>query len=293
MLTIVDEYSRFPFAFPTKNMDSNTVIECLHSLFSLFGAPAYVHSDRGQSFMSHGLRQYLHGNGIATSHTTPYNPTGNGQVERYNAIVWKTILLALKSQNMDVKSWENVLPSALHSIRSLLSTATNTTPHERFLNHPRRSMYGASMPSWLANGNSKVLLKRHVRSSKYDPLVDEVELLEANHQYAHIRYPDGRESTVSTQHLAPAGESSCDQSESAPYHTTTTDPEGLHTQSEDYPAGAEMERDLKVHTHSPVGTTEHLNGSSEASNASENMDTPVPELRRSQRQRRAPDRYGY
>ena len=31
------------------------------------------------------------------------------------------------------------------------------------------------------------------QSLKYDPLVDEVELLEANPRCAHIKYPDGRE----------------------------------------------------------------------------------------------------
>ena len=91
MLTIVDEYSRFPFAFPIKSVNSKTVIECLHWFFSMFGAPAYVHSDRGQLFLSQDVQQYLRGNGIATSRTTPYNPTGNGQVERYNGIIWKAI----------------------------------------------------------------------------------------------------------------------------------------------------------------------------------------------------------
>ena len=52
----------------------------------------------------------------------------------------------------------------------------------------------------------KVLYKRQVRHSKNDPLVDEVHLLEANTQYAHIRFPGGRESTVSTKHLAPTAE---------------------------------------------------------------------------------------
>jgi hypothetical protein len=267
ILTVVDEYSRFPFAFPTKNIHSSTVIECLHSLFTMFGAPAYVHSDRGQSFMSQELQNYLRGNGIATSRTTPYNPTGNGQVERYNAIVWRAVLLALKSQKLDVKHWETVLPAALHSIRSLLSTATNTTPHERFLKHPRRSMYGTSMPSWLADGNTTVLLKRHVRSSKYEPLVDEVELLEANHQYAHIRHPDGRESTVSTNHLAPAGGEEASETEFIP----TPREELVPASGESTPVEPLHETQVTV----PPSTTVE------------------PELRRSQRQRRAPERYGY
>ena len=41
-----------------------------------------------------------------------------------------------------------------------------------------------------------------MRKSKYDPLVDEVELINANSQYAHVRFPDGREDTVASSYLA-------------------------------------------------------------------------------------------
>lgn len=98
-----------------------------------------------------------------------------------------------------------MLNIALHSVRSLLCTATNTTPHERFFKHPRRSGNGTSLPTWLLTPGP-VLLRSHVRSSKYAPLVEKVHLLEANPKYAHIQFPDGRESTVSLRHLAPCGE---------------------------------------------------------------------------------------
>jgi len=202
-LTIVDEYSRFPFVFPCQDMTVSTVIDCLCQLFSLFGMPAYVHSDRGSSFMSKELREFLTSRGIACSRTTSYNPQGNGQAERYNGTIWKAVTMALKSRGLPTKCWQEVLPDALHSIRSLLSTATNMTPHERMFSFTRRSSSGHSMPSWLCEQRT-VLLKRHVRHSKTDPLVDEVELLQANPNYAHIRYSDGRETTVSTRHLAPA-----------------------------------------------------------------------------------------
>ncbi|KAF2898410.1 hypothetical protein ILUMI_07765 [Ignelater luminosus] len=48
----------------------------------------------------------------------------------------------------------------------------------------------------------QILLKKHVRHSKFDPLVQEVSHIEGNHEYAHIRFPDGRETTVSTRNLA-------------------------------------------------------------------------------------------
>ena len=204
ILTVVDEYSRFPFAIPCSDLSSKTVISSLCSILSVFGNPDYVHSDRGQSFMSTELKNWLYSKNIATSRTTPYNPKGNGQCERYNATIWKAVTLALRSRNLDSKYWETVLPDALHSIRSLLCTATNMTPHERLFSYSRRSTNGLSMPSWLSNPGP-VLLKRHVRNSKYEPLVDEVELLEANPNYAHIRHPDGRENTVSLRDLAPCG----------------------------------------------------------------------------------------
>ena len=98
--TVIDEFSRFPFAFPCPNMNTETVIKCLEQVFSLCGMAHYVHSDRGTAFMSKDLKAYLSQKGVATSRTTPYNPRGNGQVERLNGTLWKAIQLALKSNNL-------------------------------------------------------------------------------------------------------------------------------------------------------------------------------------------------
>ena len=76
-----------------------------------------------------------------------------------------------------ISHWETAIPDALHSVRSLLSTATNWTPHERMFTYNRKSSNGPSVPSWL-NKSQTVLLKRRVRQSKRDPLVDEVKLLD-------------------------------------------------------------------------------------------------------------------
>ncbi len=213
ILTIVDEYSRFPFAYPCSDISTSTVIKCLCNLFTMVGMPSYIHTDRGNAFMLSDLWSFLFNHGIASSRSTPYNPQGNGQVERYNGIIWKSILLALESQKMSTSQYEQVLPDALHAIHTLLSTATNETPHERFFKFHRKASHGCAIPSWLTTPG-KVYLKRSVRT-KHDPLVDEVELLEANSHYAHVRFPDGRESTVSTRHLAPCSLPDSPQEDSA------------------------------------------------------------------------------
>ena len=90
-LTIVAEYSRFPFVFPCQDMTASTVINCLCQLFVLFGMPAYVHYDRGSLFMRKELREFFTSKGTACSRTTSYNPQANGQTETYNGTIWKSI----------------------------------------------------------------------------------------------------------------------------------------------------------------------------------------------------------
>ena len=202
MLVIIDEYSRFPFVYACPNMESSTIIRCLSNLFSMFGTVGYVHSDNGPSLISSELRKFFLDHGIGFSNSSKYNPRGNSQVERYNGVIWKAIQLALSSKKLPLTHWEIVLPEVLHAQRTLLCTATNQTPHERLFSFQRRSASGKPVPSWLLT-QKKVLAKRHVRRSKYDPLCDEVDLVSVNPANARVRYPGGREDTVSLRDLAP------------------------------------------------------------------------------------------
>ena len=100
MLTIVDEYSRFPFAFPCPNTTSATVMKCLDKMFALV-VPSYVHSDRGFSFLSQEIKDYFSQRGIATSKTSPYHPIANGQ-----GIIWKGVRMTLRTQHLSYTQLE-------------------------------------------------------------------------------------------------------------------------------------------------------------------------------------------
>ena len=177
----------------------------------------------------------------------------------------------LKSINLPEESCEQVLPDALHATRSLLCTATNATPHERFFTFERRSMLGKSLPNWLVNPGT-VLLRKHVRN-KGDSLCDEVDLLEANPSFAVVRFRDGRESTVSTKDLAPYPLS----------ETAGPDDEGtVNVPSE------EQLLDSEEIESTPPNQSISLQ---ETQGCSDLANEPC-ELRRSKRERKAPDRYG-
>ena len=70
-------------------------------------------------------------------------------------------------------------------------------------NYKSKSSFGTSVPTWLS-APGLIYLKRHVRSSKYDPLVEEVDLVHTAPNYAVVRMPSGRETTVSFRDVAPS-----------------------------------------------------------------------------------------
>ena len=55
----------------------------------------------------------------------------------------------------------------------------------------------------MTSPGSKVYVKRFVRSCKSEPLVEEAEVIHVNPTYANVRYPNGREVTVSLRDLSP------------------------------------------------------------------------------------------
>ena len=112
--------------------------------------------------------------------------------------------MLLHSLKQDISNWESMLPTALHSIRSLLNSTTNCTPHERFFNYQRRSgsIGRKVLSSWLINPGP-VLLKNFEKSSKDDDLVKRMDLLEANPHYAMMKDQRGNTKTVSTHDFAP------------------------------------------------------------------------------------------
>ena len=215
-LTVVDEFSRFPFAFPMKNSKTSNVILALTRLFTIFGPPDTVHSDRGAQFEGREFKSFLESWNIRKSRTTPYNPAGNGQCERTNGTIWRTVKLRLKQLNKDLSCWDEELHFALMNIRTLASRATNwESPHNRLMAFTRRSTllrkdiqvdrHELEVPNWLSPG-ANVFVKKFVRNTKDDPLVEEARIVKViSPQHALVSHTGkNRVDTVATKYLAKA-----------------------------------------------------------------------------------------
>ncbi|XP_065653098.1 uncharacterized protein LOC136080408 [Hydra vulgaris] len=127
---------------------------------------SYVHSDCGSSLISSELKHWFLLKRITTNRITPCNLTGNGRIERYNGTIWKSMLLTLKSPNLPRLSWKRDLTDALHATRSLLSTSSNCSPHERLFNFQQRSSSRSSIPSWLVNPGPLMVSMKFIYSPK-------------------------------------------------------------------------------------------------------------------------------
>ena len=119
VLVLTDAFSKFSQAIVTPNQQALTVAKVLvDKWFHVYGIPSHIHSDKGRSFeieiISHLCKMY----GIKQTTTTPYNPCGNLQCERFN----RTLFGLLKSLTKEQKaSWPAHLPSMVFSY--------NATPH--------------------------------------------------------------------------------------------------------------------------------------------------------------------
>ena len=175
------------------------------------------------------------------------------------------MLLALRSKKLPLTHWEYVLTDVLHSMRSLLCTAINCTPHERMFSHSRKSFNGVSLPSWVKPG--PICVKCHVRN-KNDP------------HYAHVKLNDGREINVSLRDLArnPVADAANDTNLSS--HSDDT--ENTILPQSDNESNSFLQPDITSNGRAAPDDTESI---------SSDAPCETPNLPRSSRIRRPRDRY--
>lgn len=111
LLTIVDEYTRECLMIRVaRRLDSESVLECLASLFVYRAVPEHLRSDNGSEFTAKAVREWLGRVGVKTLFIEPGSPWENGYVESFNGklrdeLLDREIFYTLKEARVLIESW--------------------------------------------------------------------------------------------------------------------------------------------------------------------------------------------
>ncbi|KAF4649166.1 hypothetical protein FOZ61_001663, partial [Perkinsus olseni] len=141
LLVVQDYFTRWATAIPVKSEDTTEVVRALLDLFSVFGPPGRVHSDQGSAFESNVLRVVLERLGVEKSHTTPYHPSGDELVERFN----RSLIGLLRTHVTDSRQWPIYLPSLLWHYNSSVHSATRFAPYTLMFGREPKSVFLPSL----------------------------------------------------------------------------------------------------------------------------------------------------
>ncbi|GJS65240.1 reverse transcriptase domain-containing protein [Tanacetum coccineum] len=124
ILVAVDYLSKWVEAKALPTNDARVVVKFLKSLFSRFGAPRAIISDRGTHFCNDKFDKVMSKYGVTHRLSTPYHPQTSGQVEVTNRGL-KRILERTVGENR--ASWSDKLDDALWAFRTAYKTLIGCT----------------------------------------------------------------------------------------------------------------------------------------------------------------------
>ncbi|XP_061191756.1 uncharacterized protein LOC133199998 [Saccostrea echinata] len=127
ILVITDQFTKWVEAYAVPDQCSETTAKKLVEEFiARFGAPPEIHTDQGRNFQRDLFRTVCKLLGVAQTRTTPYHPSSNGQVGRFNRTVLQMIRCYVDKEQ---KTWDEQLPLLLSAYRSTPHKATGISPN--------------------------------------------------------------------------------------------------------------------------------------------------------------------
>nr|GEW56916.1 reverse transcriptase domain-containing protein [Tanacetum cinerariifolium] len=126
ILVAVDYLSKWVKAKALPTNDARVVVKILKSLFSRFGTPKAIKSDRGTHFRNDQFARVMSKYGVTHRLSTAYHPQTSGQVKVTNHGL-KRILERTVGENRSL--WSDKLDDALWVFRNAFRTPVGCTPY--------------------------------------------------------------------------------------------------------------------------------------------------------------------
>jgi len=138
LLTVIDHFSGYPWAFPLFTKTAQEVSYHLINLFFMFGPPRILHSDNGGEFVNELVQSISVVFHFECAHGKAYNPREQGKVEKFNGTISSTLSKLMFERKS--KRWIDMLDESLFSYRVTKGVA-GQTPFQIFFLRPPHFVY--------------------------------------------------------------------------------------------------------------------------------------------------------
>jgi transposase InsO family protein len=131
VLMLIDQFTKWVEMAAIPDQTAETVAKKFLTHFIVtFGCPLEVHTDQGRNFESSLFKTFCELFQITKTRTTPYRPSSNGQIERYNRIVLQMIRCYIEGKH---SAWDRDLPLLSMALHSMENRQTGFTPNRMML----------------------------------------------------------------------------------------------------------------------------------------------------------------
>lgn len=131
VLMMIDQFTKWLECVAVPEQNAETVAQQFMQHFIVtFGCPLEVHTDQGKQFDSTLFKSLCKLLQIAKTRTTPYHPSSNGQIERYNRLIVQMIRCFVDKHPKD---WDLYLPLLVMATHAMKHRDTGFTPNRLML----------------------------------------------------------------------------------------------------------------------------------------------------------------
>ena len=152
LLTILCPTTRYPIAIPLRNISAKAIVKTLLKIFTTFGIPKEIQSDRGSNFTSDLFAKILKELGIKQTLSSAYHPESQGALERWH----QTFKSMLKKYCLESESeWDEGVDFLLFAIREAPQETLGFSPFEMLFGRTIRGPLSVIKDEWLNTPSSK------------------------------------------------------------------------------------------------------------------------------------------
>ncbi|XP_035896692.1 uncharacterized protein K02A2.6-like [Anopheles stephensi] len=157
LLIVVDAFSKWVEVKPTQSTTTAATIQLLDDLFAAYGAPVTIVSDNGTQFTSSEFKAFLQQSGVKFHKlSAPYHPATNGQAERYV----QTVKRALRAMGTTSSNLQTNINQFLQQYRKVPHSETGESPAKMFLGRNIRTRLDLVRPR---DAHARLIEKQQTR----------------------------------------------------------------------------------------------------------------------------------